>query len=179
MTVAAVVVSLPERHELLAEALASVAAQTRPPDDVVVGVDSRRLGEVGNMNRLIGATDCDWLAFLHDDDLWMTDHLEIACQHMDAADVIVSRFDLVGRPWSTIEPWHDNFDDLRWTNWIGSPSMVVARRDAWGLWCPPYGRYCWVDWANYNRVLDAGARFVDTGMVTTQYRFLGGNGSWP
>lgn len=177
-SIAAVVVSLPDRHELLCEALASVRGQTRQPNDTVVGIDPYRLGEVANMNRLLDATDAEWLAFLHDDDIWHPEHLANAEAHMDAADVIVARFDLVGRPWTTMEPWHDDFADLRRTNWIGSPSCVVARRDAFGRWCDPYGPFRWVDWANYNRLLDAGARFVDTRRVTVDYRFTGSNGSW-
>lgn len=178
-SVAAIVVSLPERHDVLTEALASVHNQTRPVDDIVVGVDPRRLGEVANMNRLIKATGSDWLAFLHDDDIWLPDHIATCEKHMDTADVIVSRFELIGRPWSSIEPWHDDFADLTWTNWIGSPSMVCARRIVFGEWCDPYGPYRWIDWANWNRLYAAGARFADTKTVTTQYRFTHhGNGSW-
>jgi glycosyltransferase involved in cell wall biosynthesis len=178
--ICAVVVSLPERHELLGEALESVRSQTREPDDVVIGIDPYRLGEVANMNRLIAATDCEWLAFLHDDDLWMTDHLERCEALFDEADVVVSRFDLVGRPWNTIEPWHDNFDDLRFTNWIGSPSMVVARRETFPGFQQPTPRHRWVDWQTWNSCLDAGLRFADTGVRTTQYRFHEAypNGSW-
>ncbi len=178
MSIAAVVVSLPERNALLAEALESVADQSLPVDDVVVGIDPRRLGEVGNMNRLMAATDCDWVAFLHDDDLWLPNHLSVCADHFDSADVVVSRFSMVNRPVSTMEPWHTSFSDLRFTNWIGSPSMVVARREVWGEWCEPYDKFRWIDWANYNRMLDKGARFADTLEVTTLYRFHDGNGSW-
>ena len=179
MTIAAIIVSLPDRSDLLTEALESVHAQTLPVDDIVIGVDPYRLGEVANMNRLVEATDCDWLAFLHDDDLWLPHHLACAAEHFDTADVVVSRFEMTGRPWHTIEPWHDDFEDLRRTNWIGSPSMVVARRETWGRWCEPYGKFRWVDWANYNRLLDAGARFADTRTASAVYRFTAaGNGSW-
>ncbi len=130
------------------------------------------------MNRLLRGVDCEWVAFLHDDDLWHPNHLEVCEQHFDTADVVVSRFDLVNRPWETIEPWHDNFADLRVTNWIGSPSMVVARRSVFGQWVDPYPPFRWVDHCNYNRLLDDGARFADTQTVTTSYRFMGGNGSW-
>ncbi len=177
-TITAVVVSLPERLPLLCEALESVQAQTRAPDYTKVGIDPYRLGEVGNMNQLLEGVDTDWLAFLHDDDLWHPNHLEVCERFFDSADVVVSRFDLIGRPWSTIEPWHNDFEDLRFTNWIGSPSMVCARRETFGRWCDPYGPFRWVDWANYNRLLDDGCRFADTQTVTTSYRFLGGNGSW-
>lgn len=180
-SIAAVVIGLPEpkRLPLSLEAIQSVYDQTRQPDDMVFGQDFSRIGEVENMNRLIRATDCEWLAFLHDDDLWLPDHLEVCEQHFDRAEVVVSRYELVGRPVDTIEPWHDDFDDLRFTNWIGSPSMVVANR----LWCGHFvGKrpgFRWNDWSQWNHLLDIGARFADTGKVTTKYRFGDwGNGSW-
>lgn len=178
--IAAVVVSLPERHDLLVEALGSVQRQIRQADDIVVGIDPRHYGEVANMNRLIEATDCDWLAFLHDDDLWTPDHLMVAETHItDDVDVVVSRFDLEGRPWSSIEPWHENFEDFRVTNWICSPSSVVARKSVFEKWVGTYDHYRWVDWAQWNHLLDKGARFVDTRTVTTINRFgPWGNGSW-
>lgn len=180
-TIAAVVCTLPtpERQPLLFDAIQSVYDQTRPPDDMVIGLDYSRLGEVGNLNRLLRATSCEWIAWLHDDDRWEANHLAVCEQHFDNADVVVSRFDLIGRPWSTIEGWHDDFEDLRFTNWIGSPSMVVVRAEVFGEWIEPgsYGTR-WVDLTNWRRLLDQGARFVDTKQVTTQYRFLGGNGSW-
>lgn len=179
-TIAVLITSLPERRTLLCEALESVADQTLPPDDVVVGVDPYRLGEVKNMNRLIGATDCDWLAFLHDDDLWLPNHLSVAAEHMDTADVIVSRVTTVGRPQHTLEPQHDNFADLERTNWF-PPSAVVVRRDVFGEWCDPERQppRDWVDWANWRRLLRSGARMVHTNEPTLLYRFMGGNGSWP
>lgn len=178
MTVAVLVTSLPERRNLLCEALESVADQTVPPDDIVVGVDPYRLGEVANMNRLIGATDCDWLAFLHDDDMWLPDHLATAAKHFDTADVIVSRVTTVGRPQHTLEPQHDNFADLAHTNWF-PPSAVVVRREVFGEWCEPFDRFRWIDWANWNRLHQAGARMIHTNEPTLLYRFgPWGNGSW-
>ena len=177
-TIAAIMVSLPERHDLLVEALGSVHRQTRAPDDTVIGIDPRRYGEVANFNRLIASTDCEWVALLDDDDIWLPEHLAVCEKYMDEADVIVSRYDLIGRPWNTIEPWHENFEDLRWTNWIGSPSMVVARRSLMEF-VNPDQQYRWVDHSTYNSLLDKGARFVDTRTVTTQYRFgPWSNGSW-
>jgi hypothetical protein len=180
-TIAAVVISLPtpERQPLLLEAIQSVYDQTRPPDDMVVGLDFSQVGEVSNINRLITAVGCEWLAFLHDDDLWLPEHLAVCEKHMDTADVVVSRFELIGRPWSTIEPWHTNFEDLRFTNWIGSPSMVCVRAGLFGEWRGATPQYRWNDWSQYNLLLDRGARFVDTGQVTVKYRFgPWSNGSW-
>lgn len=180
-TIAACVISLPtpERQPLLLEAIQSVWNQTRPPDDMVIGVDFSRMGEVWNANRVLRATNAEWIAFLDDDDLWLPEHLATCEKYFDNADVVVSRFDLEGRPWNTIEPWHENFEDLRYTNWIGSPSMVVVRRAIFGEWAHPTPQHRWIDWCNYNLLLDRGARFVDTKQVTTRYRFgAWQNGSW-
>ncbi len=180
-SITAVVVSLPDRAHLLTEALASVHAQTLPATDIIVGIDPYRLGEVANMNRLLRAVDTEWVAFLHDDDVWHPDHLAVCAQEFATADVVVSRYDLIGRPWNTIEPWHDNIRDLLdpSVQWIGSPSMVCARRSVWGDWCDVTPPYRWVDHSNYARLVRAGARFADTRKVTVDYRFgPWANGSW-
>jgi hypothetical protein len=146
---------------------------------MVIGADFSRIGEVENMNRLIAATDCEWLAFLHDDDIWLPDHLAVCEKFMEHAGVIVSRYELVGRPVDSIEPWHDDFQDLRWTNWIGSPSMVVARKSVFRGFIGKRGKYCWNDWSQWNWLLDLGAAFIDTKTITVKYRFGDwSNGSW-
>lgn len=181
MSIAACVIALPEslRQPLLLEAIQSVYRQTRPPDDMVIGVDFSRIGEVANANRVLHATNAEWLAFLDDDDLWHPNHLEVCESFFADADVVMSRFEMTGRPWHTMEPWHANFEDFRKTNWVSSPSMVCVRRDVFVEWCEPYGGFCWIDWANWNRLLDKGARFADTKTVTTTARFgAWGNGSW-
>lgn len=177
VTIAAVVVSLPNRHSLLLEALDSVAEQNRDPDDVVIGIDPYTLGEVGNMNRLMQATTCDWVAFLHDDDLWYPDHLGIAEPMMEDHDFLVAGFRSVGRPQDTFPPYQP-FENLRLTNWF-APSMVLVNRERFGLWCNPTPHFGWVDWANWNRCLDAGLRMGYTHHTTVDYRFGDwGNGSW-
>lgn len=175
-------VSLPERHRLLVEALDSVQAQTVKPAATLVGVDNRIVGEAENMNRLVRAASTAWVAFLHDDDLWTPHHLATAMQTADAtgADVLVSNVRLSGRPENTIEPHHCDYDDLRHTNWF-PPSAVVARRDlvldVGGFTQEPPGR--WVDWQMWQRLLNAGARFACTHADTLTYRFGDwGNGSY-
>lgn len=172
-------VSLPERHALLTEALGSVRAQTAQPAATLVGIDPRQVGEAANMNRLVHAASTEWVAFLHDDDLWTPRHLAAALEHT-AADVIVSNVALSGRPANTIEPHHCDYDDLRRTNWF-PPSAVVARRDlvldVGGFTEEPPGS--WVDWAMWKRLLDAGAQFTCTHEDTLIYRFGSwSNGSW-
>jgi hypothetical protein len=178
-SIAAIVVSVPHRHRLLAEAVEGVYRQRRPPDTCLVGIDYEpRLGEVANANRLIdAAAGADWFAFCHDDDVWLDDHLEVAEGFFETADVIVSDFVVEGRPWD-IRKW-DDFEMLRRTNWF-PPSAVVARASTFGRWTPPPTPPPddWVDWSNWRRLLDAGARFVHTNTTTMRYRFHGDNGSW-
>jgi hypothetical protein len=178
-TIAALIVSLPERAHLLTECLASVHAQTRQPDDIVIGIDPRRLGECRNMERLQRSTDCEWYSFLHDDDLMHPEHLALAEKFMDDHDVIVARFTLEGRPRESMEPFHSDFEDLRRTNWISSPSCVIARSSVCDRWVGPQNGRHWNDWAQWNYLLDKGARFVDTGTISVTCRFGSwGNGSW-
>jgi len=193
--IAALIVGLPERGARVTEALASVQAQTRPVDDTLIGLDPRHYGEAGNMNRLIEATDCDWIAFCHDDDVWHHDHIEFAEPYTYGDyDVIVSDFVSVGRPQNTFEPYHDDWDDLKYTNWF-PPSVVIARKEVFGQWIEGrtptqdpwfdkkdlprlHSNNPWIDWANWRRLLHEGARFVRTRKRTVDYRFLGDNGSW-
>ena len=206
-SIAALIIGLPER-KLVNEALDSVLKQFRPVDDILIGLDPRRYGEAGNMNRLIDATDCDWIAFLHDDDLWMPQHIANA-EHLiknTDADILVSQFNLVGRDTSTIEPYHKDFADLMYTNWF-PPSVVVARKEVFGHWIEgraplddPWndiydnqGRVIsrgstngyqlhsnnpWIDWANWRRLYMEGAKFRHTNLMDVEYRFFGDNGSW-
>lgn len=181
-TVAVCVVTLPtpSRQPLLFEAIESVYAQTRQPDDMVIGLDYSRIGEVRNNNRLLRATDCEFVAFLHDDDLFMPEHLAVAEKYFDDYDVIVSRVVLQGRPQNTIEPQHDDFAHLRFTNWF-PPSAVVVRKSVFKEWSDPQypAPYDWVDWSNWRRLLAVGARFVHTNEATFRYRFgPWDNGSW-
>lgn len=203
MHITAIVVSLPERGDLLAEAIDSVYRQTRPPDDCVIGIDyPPELGEVANMNRLIGAAEFSWAmeggsrrhdlayAFLHDDDMWRHQHLGAAEAALKAgADIVVSRCKTTGGRPPLVrrceaevvarggDPRTD-FSDIMRDNWF-APSQVVARASVFGEWvdaepAPPGalpGSGAFIDWTNWRRLHQAGARFVDTGLVTVAYRF--------
>lgn len=178
MSVTVCLVSLPERHHLLVEALASVHAQTVQPDAVLVGIDWRKVGEAENMNRLIRAATTEWIAFLHDDDLWAPDHLATGL-NVDA-DIAVASFTLDGRPEGSIEPHHCDYDDLRGTNWF-PPSAVMARREPFlargGFLHAEHG--AWVDWTTWKSQLAQGATFACTHAKTMTYRFGNwSNGSW-
>jgi hypothetical protein len=75
LSVAVVVATIPGREDLLEEALASVAAQHRQPDQVVVEPDPGRTGAAATRNRALKRVDCDLVAWLDDDDLLMRNHV--------------------------------------------------------------------------------------------------------
>lgn len=75
-TVGVSIASIPPRAPLLARALASVCAQTRPADQIVVHVDHEGVGAPRAKNAALSAITTDWVAFLDDDDEFLPQHLE-------------------------------------------------------------------------------------------------------
>lgn len=75
LTVAVVIPTIPGREDMLERALASVRAQTRRPDQVVVERDSLRTGADQARNRALKRVTTDVIAWLDDDDLMRETHL--------------------------------------------------------------------------------------------------------
>lgn len=108
--------SIPPRAGMLAEALASVCAQTRPADRIAVGIDRMREGPARIRNALLSAVRTEYVAFLDDDDLLYPQHLErlLACAAETRADMVFPWFDVrggtdpfpqhFGKPWDPAEP---------------------------------------------------------------------------
>lgn len=172
--------SIPERGALLAEAVASVAAQTRPPDVHLIHVDHERIGGAASLNRLlVGAVSasCDWIALLADDDLLLPRHLEVLEAAGAEADIVYPYCRVEGRP--GFEP-NSPFDPERLQRQNYIPGTVLMRTD---LACELKGWRSnapngWEDWDAWKRALAAGARFVCVPEVTWVYRFHGSNDSW-
>ncbi|MCB9779941.1 MAG: glycosyltransferase [Alphaproteobacteria bacterium] len=102
-----VVIPTRDRPGLLPRALRSVAAQVRPPDEVVVvndggqplRLEGARIVEAGpgagaGIARNVGAAAarCAWLAFLDDDDEWHPAYLEEAEACSRDADLVLTAF---------------------------------------------------------------------------------------
>lgn len=174
--IAVIVTALPERRRMLEEALAGVAAQTRAPAFVVVGVNHSpdRVDGATHANRLVEAVDEEWLAFLHDDDVWLPEHLEGLAAASDDADIVVADFDVEGRDW---DPGHHcDYSLLRSRNWFG-PSVVMIRSEVFhavGGW-PQKAGEIWGDWGMWLALLERGARFRCSHRKTVRYRFHGDN----
>lgn len=169
--------ALPSRPFMLAECIASVAAQTLRPAAHLVGVDLARRGSSAVRNDLLRAVGTDWTAILDDDDLIDPDHLESLAAVR--ADIVYPFTRITGR-----EGWHfGNYpfdaERLRKGNYI--PVTALVRTDLLrelGGW--RHASECnagFEDWDLWLRALDAGATFATTERVTWTYRFHEGNKS--
>lgn len=172
-TLACLTPTIPGREGLLAEAIASVDAQTVPCQHWVL-TDVRRVGPAATRNVMASKTTADWVAFLDDDDLWLPHHVETVFEEMDVGyhDVIYTHCMIEGRPgW---DPQRDHFDEraMRQMNYIPLGGVVIRKSmfDAVGGF--PDERY--EDHGLFIRLLNAGAKFHCLPERTWVYRF----GDW-
>lgn len=186
-TVAVIIATIPPRAGLLAEALTSVLAQTRPADEIRVVTDTAGDGPAATRNWALRPCSADWVAFLDDDDTWKPGHLEalVGCAEQTGADLVYPWFDVVGGTDPFPDRFGQPFDDdaavaLRDTNWI--PVTFLARRallDQVGGFPTP-GTHPHADqeeWALQLRLLDIGATFVHLPERTWRWRHWHGNTS--
>ena len=110
MPAVSVIVPTHERPDFVAEAIASIRAQTRPPEEVVVVDDGSseesasrvaalasdltyvwqpKAGRSAARNEGVRRARNELLAFLDDDDLWLPDHLETCLAHLDGDRAVV------------------------------------------------------------------------------------------
>jgi GT2 family glycosyltransferase len=173
-SIALITPSVPERAQRLAECIASVATQTRTPDEHFVGIDHERIGVANMLNRLAERTSSAWLAVLADDDLLDPCHLDVLIAEAEGADIVYAFCRVTGRGgWSP----NRDFDPaaLRRANYI--PATALIRYSLWerlGGWSE---RQVHEDHEFWLRALDAGATFRCIPRVTWTYRFHGGNRS--
>jgi glycosyltransferase involved in cell wall biosynthesis len=187
LTVTVVIPTIPPREHLLDRAVASVQAQTRKADTVMVSLDAEGLGAGPNRNRAWKLATTDYVAFLDDDDEFLPNHLALCMSAAKAtgADVIYPWFELVGWDEATperpdplatmhnrqlVHPLGVSFGaeqarHLRNHAWI--PATIVIRRtmlEKVGGYpapnTPEWHEYngC-EDWVLLLRALDAGAKF--------------------
>jgi glycosyltransferase involved in cell wall biosynthesis len=162
--------SLPERAVMLAEAVASVNAQTHPPADHMIAVDHSGRGPALIRDQLLKVTRTEWVAFLDDDDLLDPDHLEVLLDlaQRERADVVYSWCRFEGPPLpakyfnrryqrETLRR-HGIFPITVATRWSAIVDAGSFRADE---------RY--EDWELWNRMADQGARFAWTDRITWTY----------
>lgn len=95
---AVLVPSIPIRGEMLARALASVAKQTRPVDQIVVSVDHAKIGAPSNIAKAFDSVRTDWVVKLDDDDWLREDYIErmVTAGDEASADVVYCPYLVVG-----------------------------------------------------------------------------------
>lgn len=159
--------SLGRRPELLAEAMASVAAQIRPAAHLI-GIDPRPVAVV--RNELIRAAATEWVGFLDDDDVLDVDHVsQLACVAEDLdVDVVIPHCRFLGPP---LPRGYCNrpFDREALRRHGIFPITVLARRQA-VLDAGGFALEGWDDWELWNAMADNGCRFHVTPKVTWTYR---------
>lgn len=174
MKIAVITPAVPERYDMLREAMDSVRGQTLPAFLHLVGVDFERAGLSEMLNRLAGAAiacGAEWVLELDDDDLLDDTHLATLAAHAHEADIIYSYCRVLGRDWDPNAPF--DADRLLEQNYIPSNALIraslIAELDGWKS-----GRGH-EDWDFWLRALHSGARFLSVPEVTWTYRFHGDN----
>lgn len=189
-SIAVITPSLPTRADKLADACASVSAQTLPASVHLVGVDHARKGSVAVRNELVAAAHgCEWVAFLDDDDVLYPNHLELlhGAATRENADIVYSWCDVTGRAgWNPSR--HFDPQALRRGNYI--PITCLVRRstlaelggfrpyDQWPAELQTFDGGTFnghEDWDLWLRALDAGARFHCVPEPTWRYQLHPGS----
>jgi glycosyltransferase involved in cell wall biosynthesis len=175
--VTVITASLPTRGRMLAECVASVAAQTVAPAAHLIGVDYARRGTSAIRNDLWRMAKTEWIAVLDDDDILLPHHLEYLVGAAGNTATIAYSFCAVdGRPgWNPSRPF-DAAALREGPNYI--PATILIRRpmlyalDGWRD-----SEDCLHGWEDYDlllRALDAHAEFACVPTVTWVYRFAAG-----
>lgn len=199
MTVGVVIPTIPRRHKMAAEAVASVLAQSHTVGRVLLEVDRQRSGAPQTRNRAWRMLDTEWVCFLDDDDLLYPQHVAHLLDHAadTGADLVYPWFDVRLAPHDKREPFDflfingrtaegHPFDDeaaatLRETaNFI--PITVLVRRSLLEAvdGFPQPGSERWPhdaneDWGCWRDMLAAGATFAHLPERTWLWRWHDGH----
>ena len=172
MEVTVITPSLPERSQVLKDAIDSVTAQEHSVSGHFVGVDHQKEGPVIVRNKLIGLVDTEWTAFLDDDDVLFPNHFSTMAANTDGADLIWTWCTSEGR--GTFNP-NSSFDERRLRQDGNYIPMTVAVKTELLNEVGGFVDHPQEDWHLWVRLLDAGARFKNVPVITWNYRFLGNN----
>jgi glycosyltransferase involved in cell wall biosynthesis len=179
---------------MLPRAIASVAAQTRQPDQIVVSIDRDGIGAAANRNRALESATGEWVAFLDDDDEFLPDHLELllATAEKHGADLVYPWYEGCNPHLFTVPvdgklvdplgvPWGPELEKHFRTVGNIIPITVLVRRDLLlkvGGFIPKGSadNPC-EDWGTWERMLDAGAVFAHCPEVTWRWNGHGNHTS--
>jgi glycosyltransferase involved in cell wall biosynthesis len=202
LTVAVVIPTIPGREAMLDRALASVRAQTRKPDQVIVERDSLRTGADQARNRALERVTADVVAWLDDDDQFLSGHIK-ACMRVlenspEKPDLVYPTPAVVGGTDPTavsvqgqwVMPWGVRFGPeqeahlRRFGSFIPMTHLVKTEmvrliggfRPGLGVTTEGIGRrYRGEDEDYLVRLLDVGARFEHLNVKTWTWHVHAGN----
>lgn len=153
--VTVITASLPERATLREEAIQSVATQTVPVADHLVGIDHQKIGGWRMRNLLASAVTTEWTLLLDDDDLLLPGYVERVLG--EKGDVIYTYADVLGDP--AFNLYNRAFDPraLEASSIVSHVALVRTELilDLGGF--DPVKGYDWLFW---KKALAAGATFT-------------------
>jgi glycosyltransferase involved in cell wall biosynthesis len=155
---------------MLAEACASVAAQTLQPAEHLIYVDYKHDGPATLINRMVAAAQTEWISILADDDLYDPEHLEALAARSVKADIVLSWCRIEGKQEKQHRGKFDPIDLLKKRD-TGMRGCFMFRKSLWervGGWQEDvYAE----DWDFLARAYTKSARFVPVYRETWTYRF--------
>lgn len=164
-SIAVVTSAIPERLDLLTESLASVAQQSRLPDEQLICIDYAYRGTAQTLNRALAGVTSDFVAVLQDDDVLYPNHLAVLEANSEGADVVYSRCDA---DWPVVNIDADfNARLLKFCNYIPATALIRTSllREVGG-----WPEADWEDHELWKLLVERGARFVKVNEVTWHYR---------
>lgn len=171
---------------MLQAAVGSVLTQTRPADQIRIGVDLERQGPAAVRNRLGLTVDTEWIAWLDDDDLLGPDHLQVCLDTAaeSGADVVYPWFTVqggtdpfpqhFGKPWDPAVPVQTTVTTLMRADWFRKVGGFAVQADSALM---PDGNRAGEDFDLICRLNQAGARIVHAPVRTWTWNHWGGNTS--
>jgi glycosyltransferase involved in cell wall biosynthesis len=185
--VTVVIPHIPVRPNALARAVRSVALQSHKVTDIIIATDTHKVGAALTRNRALHNVSTNWVAFLDDDDVFLTNHVETLLRHAEAtgATVTYSGCRVIGSDGQEVLPRRSEWgrfgeafdaDLLRERSYIPVTSLVWTKHAKQALFGAPPGSH-YDDWGFYLRLLDLGARFSHVPEVTWVWNHNGKNTS--
>lgn len=129
--ISVIIPTVAPRRKMLAEALASVAAQTMQPDAVIVQEDTEREGAAATRQRAQNQVQTEYTCPLDDDDVLYPQHCEVLLAEAErtGADVVYSWFDCTGQdPFPQFEgqPWDNASPHLFPVTFLARTEVILV-----------------------------------------------------
>lgn len=178
--VTVVIPTIPPRRALHRQAVRSALGQTLMPASITSIVDSEGRGPGPTRNALLRDVRTPWVAFLDDDDTFLSGHLETCLLTAldEEADLVYPWYHCPqGDPFGPLHGIRHDWHDPVWSGTLHAgnfiPVTVLVRtdllRDVGGfqVWPGgPVGSERWEDWGAWMALLQAGAHFAHVPIQT-------------